>query len=130
MSKGLVKSVSWYLVVAMFIIGIVPRVDAGLSPSEVIVLTKAERLTDIDKIQKAIESKMVGERLEQFGLTQDEIRTRLGNLSDRQLHELALRLDELKVGGGGAEVVIIVLLVAILVVLLLQYTGRKVVVTK
>jgi hypothetical protein len=105
-------------------------VDAGLSPSEVIVLTKAERRTDIDKIQKAIESKMVGERLEQFGLTQDEIRTRLGNLSDRQLHELALRLDELKVGGGGAEVVIIVLLVAILVVLLLQYTGRKVVVTK
>jgi hypothetical protein len=105
-------------------------VDAGLSPSEVIVLTKAERLTDINKIQKAIESKMVRERLEQFGLTQDEIRTRLGSLSDRQLHELALRLDELKVVGNGAEVVIIVLLVAILVVLLLQYTGRKVVVTK
>lgn len=130
MSKGLVKSVSWYLVVAMFVIGIVPRVDAGLSPSEVIALTKAERLTDINKLQKAIESKMVRERLEQFGLTGDEIRTRLGNLSDRQLHEFALRLDELKVGGGGAEVVIIVLLVAILVVLLLQYTGRKVVVTK
>lgn len=130
MSKGLVKSVTWYLVVAMFVIGVVPRVDAGLSPSEVIALTKAERLADIDKIQKAIESKMVRERLEQFGLTQDEIRTRLGSLSDRQLHELALRLDELKVGGGGAEVVIVVLLVAILVVLLLQYTGRKVVVTK
>jgi len=27
------KHVTWYLVIAMFIIGIAPRVDAGLAPS-------------------------------------------------------------------------------------------------
>jgi hypothetical protein len=128
MDKALIRCVSWYLVLAMFIIGIAPRVEAGLSPSEAIALSTAERLEDIAKIQKALESKLVGERLGQLGLTQEEVRVRLGSLSDRQLHEIALRADELMVGGNGAEVLIIVLLVAILVVLILHYTGRKIIV--
>jgi hypothetical protein len=128
MNGRLVKCVSWYLVMAMFVIGIVPRVEAGLAPSEAIALSAAERLADLGKIQKALESKMVGERLGQLGLTQDEVRARLDTLSDRQLHELALRVDELRVGGNGAEVLIVVLLVAVLVVLILHYTGRRVVI--
>ena len=36
MKIGLRKAVTWYLIGAMFIIGITPRVYAGFSPSEVI----------------------------------------------------------------------------------------------
>lgn len=128
MGKALIRWVSWYLVMAMFIISIVPRVEAGLSPSEAIALSTSERLADIATIQKALESKLVGERLGQLGLRQEEVRARLDSLSDRQLHEIAVRADDLMVGGNGAEVLIIVLLVAILVVLILHYTGRKVIV--
>ena len=40
------KWLAWYLVVAMFVIGITPRVYAGFSPSEVIGLSPAERSAD------------------------------------------------------------------------------------
>jgi len=124
------KHVSWYLVIAMFIIGIAPRVDAGLAPSEIIALTQVDRTADLGKIQKVLETRAVSERLAQFGLTQDEIQKRLAQLSDQQIHQTALQLDDLKIGQDALGVIIALLLIAILVVLLLQLTGHKVIVTK
>ncbi len=125
------RHVAWYLVVAMFIIGIAPRVDAGLSPSEVIAIAEVDRTADIEKIQKFLEMKAVGERLAQLGLTQDEVQKRLSQLSDQQIHQIALQLDDLKIGKDDAlGVLIALLIIAILVVLLLQLTGHKVIVTK
>jgi len=125
------KQISWYLVVAMFIIGIAPRVDAGLAPSEIIALSQTDRAADLEKIQKVLELKAVSERLTQLGLAQEEIRNRLDQLSDQQIHQAALQLDDLKVGQGDALGLIIALLViAILVVILLNITGRRVFITK
>jgi len=125
------KQISWYLVVAMFIIGIAPRVDAGLSPSEIIVLSQTDRVADLAKIQKVLELKAVGERLTQLGLAQEEIKNRLDQLSDQQIHQAALQLDDLKVGQSDALGIIIALLViAILLVILLKLTGRRVFITK
>ncbi len=120
------KQVAWYLVFAMFIIGIAPKVDAGLAPSQVIALQQFDRQADLAKIQKVIESKMIRDRLEQYGLTQDEINTRLSQLSDQQIHNFALNLDDLKVGGDGLGIVIALLVIAILVVILLYLTGHRV----
>jgi hypothetical protein len=125
------KHVAWYLVIAMFIIGIAPRVDAGLAPSEIIALTQVDRTADLGKIQKVLETRAISERLAQFGLTQDEIQKRLTQLSDQQIHQTALQLDDLKIGQDDAlGVIIALLLIAILVVLLLQLTGHKVIVTR
>jgi len=123
--------VTWYLVIAMFIIGIAPRVDAGLAPSEIIALTQIDRTADLVKIQKVLEVKAISERLMQFGLTQDEVQKRLIQLSDQQIHQIALQLDDLKIGQDDVLAVIIALLfIAILVVVLLKLTGHKVIVTK
>ncbi len=125
------KYISCYLAIAMFIIGIAPRVDAGFAPSEMIALVQAERAVDLEKIQKVIEVKAISERLKQFGLTQNEIQNRISQLSDQQVHQIALQLDDLKVGQDDALAIIIALLViAILVVVLLKLTGHKVIVTK
>ena len=125
------KEVAWYLVFAMFIIGIAPKVEAGFAPSEAIALAQVDRAVDMDKIQRILETKMIKDRLEKFGFTQEEINNRLSQLSDQQIHQLALQVDNLKVGRGDAFGVIIALLViAILVVILLQLTGHRVVVTK
>jgi hypothetical protein len=35
---GLEKTAGWYLIFAMFLIGIAPKVDAGLAPSELIAM--------------------------------------------------------------------------------------------
>ena len=125
------KYIACYLAIAMFIIGIAPKVDAGIAPSEIITLTEADRTADLGKIQKVLEMKAVTERLAQLGLTQDEIQKKLSQLSDQQIHQFALQLDELKVGGSDALGVIIVLLViVILVIIIIQLTGHKVIVTK
>ncbi|MBI5204454.1 MAG: PA2779 family protein [Nitrospirae bacterium] len=126
----LMRHISWYLIIAMFIIGITPKADAGLAPSAMIAMSQADRPADLEKIQKVIEMKMVSERLEKFGLTQDEIQARLGNLSDQQIHKLALQIDDIKVGGDALGVIIALLVIAVLVVVLLQLTGQRVIVTK
>jgi hypothetical protein len=131
MKIPLMKQISWYLTIVMFIIGIAPRVDAAFAPSEIIGLVQTDRSADLESIQKILEAKAVGERLEQLGFTREEIQSRLAQLSDRQIHQIALQLDNLRVGKDGALGIIIALLViAILVVVLLKLTGHKVIVTK
>lgn len=125
------KEITWYLVFAMFVIGIAPKVEAGFAPSNAIALAQVDRAADMDKIQKILETKMIRDRLEKFGFTQEEINNRLAHLSDQQIHQLALQLDDLKVGKDDALGIIIALLViAILVVILLQLTGHRVIVTR
>ena len=125
------KHISWYLVIAMFIIAIAPRVDAGLAPSEVIQLASVERAADLQKIRQTLEMKAVGERLTQLGLTSAEVQQRLSSLTDQQIHQIALQLDDLKFGQSDALGVIIALLViVILVIVILKLTGHKVLVTK
>ena len=121
------RHVAWYLVVAMFIIGIAPKADAGLSPSELIA-AQFDRAQDNNNIRQVIENKMVSERLSQLGFTQEEVTSRLSQLSDQQLHKLAVNLDEIKTGGDGLGIIIALLVIAILVVLLIQLTGHKVIV--
>ena len=125
----LMKHLSWYLIIAMFIIGIAPKADAGIAPSEIIVMSQVDRTSDLGKIQKVLEMKMVRERLEKLGFAQDEIQSKLSSLSDQQMHNLALQIDEIKVG-GDLGIVIALLVIVILVVLFIQLTGHRVVVTK
>jgi hypothetical protein len=125
------KYISWYLVIALFVISIVPRVEAGLVPSEMIKLTSVEKVADLQKIRQTLEMKAVSERLTQLGLTSAEVQQRLASLSDQQIHQIALQLDDLKIGQSDALGVIIALLViVILVIVIMKLTGHKVIVTK
>jgi hypothetical protein len=126
-----IKYISWYLVVSMFFISIVPRVDAGLVPSKVIQLAAVDRVEDLHKIRQVLEMKAVSARLGELGLTPEEVQQRMVSLSDQQIHQLALQLDELRVGQSDALGVIIALLViVILVIVILKLTGHKVIVTR
>lgn len=128
MNRRFVKCLSWYLVVAMFVIGIAPRIEAGFCPSEIITRSTADRASDLERIQKIIEIKMVKKRFAELGLSSQEIQARLTQLNDHQIHELALKLDEIKVGGGGFEVLVVILLIGILVAVWFMVTGKRVLV--
>jgi hypothetical protein len=54
---------------------------------------------------------------------------RLNQLSDEQLHRLALKLDEMKVGGNG-EVIVSLLVIAVLVLILVYLLGHRIAITK
>ncbi|OGP74335.1 MAG: hypothetical protein A2W09_03470 [Deltaproteobacteria bacterium RBG_16_50_11] len=126
MERSWMRYVACYLVVAMFIIGVTPRVYAGFSPSEAISLLPSDRSSDLDKIRKVLELKMVRERLKEFGFTPDEIEKRLTQLNDEQLHQLALQLDEVKVGGDGWAVLAVIIVIAAIAVLVIYLTGHRV----
>jgi hypothetical protein len=128
MKRKLAKWVTWYMVTAMCLIGITPRLYAGLSPSEVIALSQSDRHSDLQKIQKVLESKMIRERLKQMGFSEEGIQNRLNQLTDNQIHQIASKVDELNVGGDGGTAVIIVLLVLILAALIIYVTGHRVVI--
>ncbi len=131
MARFLSKWIAWYLVVAMFIIGITPRVYAGFSPSEMLTLSPAERAVDLQKVQLFLEMKMVRERLKDFGYTSEEVQSRLSQLNDEQIHQLALKLDDLNVAGDSALGIIIgLLIIVILVIVIIQLLGHKIVIKK
>ena len=131
MRKPLKKGIIWYLAMTVFIIGITPRVYGGFSPSEDTAVSSAGRVSESQKIQKSLEMKMIRERLKALGLSPDEIQGRLNQFSDLQIHELALKIDDLKVGTEEGLVIIVLLLgVLIGVVIFLQATGHEVVVKK
>jgi len=131
MKSSWAKVISCYLVVAMFLLGITPRVYAGFSPSEAVSILNFDRSSNLDKIRKVLEMKMVRERLKNFGFTPNEIEKKLSQLDDQQIHQLALNLDELKVGGDGwAWVVVILVLIAIGVIVYFYVTGHRVIIEK
>jgi hypothetical protein len=128
MKKKLTIWVIWYMVTVMFFFGITPKVEAGFSPSELIGQSQVNRPTDVEKIRNFLEIKMVRERLHAFGFSQEEIQTRINQLTDDQIHQVGLQLDELNVGGDGGEVLLIILLLLILAVAIIYVTDHKIII--
>jgi hypothetical protein len=121
------KCVVCYLVLALFVIGIVPRVEAAFAPSEALNLSVEARVGDIEKIRGALENKLVSQRLLDLGYTSEEVMTRLSQLTDSQIHSFAQKLDDLKVGGdSGLGIIIAVLVIIALVLVILQLSGHRV----
>ena len=128
MKRKLAKWVTWYMVSAMFFIGITPGVYADFSPSELISLSQVDRNSDLLKIQKVLESKMIRERLSQLGFTEEGIQQRLSQFSDEQIHQIAMKIDELKVGGDAGEAVILGFVIVILIVVVIYFLGYRLVI--
>jgi len=122
---SLVRRTALVLVVVMGLFGFLPRVDAGFAPSAD-SWSAVDRQSDMAKVQKLLEDKMVRERLKALGLTEEEISARLDQLSNQEIHALATQLDTVTAGGSTGEVIIVILLVAVLVVLVLQLSGKHI----
>ncbi|HTN43268.1 MAG TPA: PA2779 family protein [Nitrospiria bacterium] len=107
--------------------------SAAFLPSATVVASETggpDRETSLKKIQAVLESKLLVQRLADFGLNQAEILSRLSQLSDQQVHEIATQLDAQQPGGDVLGTVVVLLVIAILVVVLLQLTGHKIIITK
>jgi hypothetical protein len=112
----------------MFVIAIVPRVEAGFVPSNALAPHEDQRAADLGKIKNILETKLVGQRLQDLGFNSDEVKQRLSLLSDQQLHNYAQQLYTLRAGGDGIGAIIGVLIIIILVIVILHLTGHKVIV--
>jgi hypothetical protein len=115
----------------MLIIGIAPRLEAGFAPSEALGLSSTARTSDVATVQAVLENKLVRQRLQDLGFSADEVSARLSQLSDQQIHSIAQKLDDLKVGAdSGLGIIIAVLVIIALVLLIIHLSGHKVIVTR
>ncbi len=79
----------------------------------------AARTTDLARIQTALESKIIQQKLMDYGLSPEETMVRLNSLSDEQIHQLAAHTDAIEAGGDGVGLLVGVVILALLIVLLI-----------
>ncbi len=78
-----------------------------------------DRAADLAKIQKALESKALQQRLMDYGLSPANALAKINGLSDEQIHQLAANIDAFQAGGMSDSNFIIILLLIILIVILI-----------
>ena len=122
------KWITCYLVLAMAVIGVVPPVEASFLSSETMKMTVNDRALDLRSVQGTLETKLVSQRLVDLGFTAEEVRARLAQLSDQQIHQMAQKLNDVRVGQDGG--VFIALLVIAGLAVLIYYLLRHPVVIK
>ncbi len=129
-------SLSLYLSAALIMTGGITAFPAvGLAsfvPSEAALSAPAfDRDAELVRLKTFLERKVVSQRLADWGLGPEAVASRLGSLTDAQIHQTVVQLDSVQPGGdSGLGVIIGLLVIAILVVVLLQLTGHRVVITK
>jgi len=126
--------VVWILVLTTLMTGVFPSEGrAMLAPSSATASESGmdlNRATDLQKIQSVLETKVVQQRLMDYGLNQEEINARLNQLSDAQLHQVATQIDAMIPAGDGLGIVIALLVIAILAIVLVYLLNHRIVVTK
>ena len=120
--------VAMVLVVSVGLISLVPRVEAGFIPSEE-SFSNILRQKDMATVQKALQHKLIKQRLKALGYTEEEIKDRLDQLSDTELHNLASQMDTLTVAGDGLGVIIAILVIVLLVVLIIKLMDKTIVIS-
>ncbi len=103
---------------------------AGLAPSTSSGATTVASARAADRVvaQRALENKMVAQKLHDYGVSPAEAQMKLASMSDQDLHRLASASKGLPSGGDATGAIIGVLVVVILVIVVLKLMNRQVVV--
>ncbi len=125
-AKTLSKVLSLYLIISLFALTLPAPGWAMFIPSDHADNT---RTADLARLQSALESTVIKQRLVDYGLSPQDAAAKLTLLSDEQIHDLASRLDSVQAGGIIGDVIFL-LVVAIIVVVVLEATGHHVIIKR
>lgn len=116
------------LILCLSVMNVAPAA-AGLvaSSSSGTTTMTTERDADMLIAQRALEHKMVAQKLQDYGVAPGDAQARLASMSDQDLHQLASATKGLPSGGDGTGAIIGVLVVVILVIVVLRLMHRDVV---
>ncbi len=106
-----------------------PQGWAMLAPSEMMSGAPSgstSRAADLKTIQATLESKMVRQRLSEFKLTPEQVNQRMTQLTDAQVHQVAMQIRTVNPGGDGGLGILVGLLVIGILVLLFVYLFKRV----
>lgn len=119
------------LVVALYLgaLDVAPAM-AGLAPSSASGVTAIGSTRDADLLvaQRALENKIVAQKLRDYGVSPADARIRLATMSDQDLHTLASASKGLPSGGDGVGTLIGILIIVILVIVILKLMNKEIIV--
>ncbi|MFO7963112.1 MAG: PA2779 family protein [Desulfobacterales bacterium] len=118
--SSLAKNTTFLLIVLMTILGMVPATEASFIPSAA-SHTQSTIDQDLETVTEALENKIVKQRLNDLGYSDQEIQERLDQLTEEEIHQLAVGIDAVN-QGGVFGFVISVLVIVILVIVILRLT--------
>ena len=105
---------------------------AGLVHSRTSAATTSiasSRDADLIVVQRALENRVVAQKLRDYGVSQGDVQLRLASASDHDLHTVATASRGLPSGGDDAVGLLIgVLLIVILVIVILKLMNKEIVV--
>jgi len=103
---------------------------AGLAPSRTSGSTAihASRDAEIVMVQRMLENRVVAQKLQDYGVTQEEASLRVASMSDQDLHTLATASKGLPSGGDDLSVIVTLLIIVLLVIVILKVMNKQVVV--
>ncbi len=94
-----------------------PTAAAAYEPS-------SARGADLKAIQTTLESEIVRERLKELKMTPEQVNARLSQLSDAEIHQVAMNVENLNPGGDAGGVLVSVLVIGVLVLLFVYLLKR------
>jgi uncharacterized protein DUF6627 len=103
---------------------------AGLAPSRTTGQTAIGSARDADLlvVERALEHKLVAQKLRDYGVQPQEVKARLATMSDQDLHTLASASKGLPSGGDGLGALIAVLIIVLLVIVILKLMNKQIIV--
>ncbi len=103
---------------------------AGLAPSQPTGATAIASCRDADMVavQRALENRLVAQKLRDYGVAPQAVQARLASLGDQDLHTLATASKGLPSGGDGTGLIISLLIIAILVIVILKLMNKEIIV--
>src|SRR5919109_3255172 len=119
-----VQLLIWILVLDTFVLGLVPQ-DAAALVAPLTAGDESVRVADLKKVQAVVGSKLVQQRLADFGLTAEEVNARVADLSDADLHQLAMNLDGLMPGGSFGLGFLVAMVIVLLVIVVIYLAGYR-----
>jgi|RhiMetdeSRZDD1v2_1073273.scaffolds.fasta_scaffold104637_3 hypothetical protein len=123
---SLMKRATLSLVVLQILVTAVLPLDnsmAMVAPADDVTTSDSvsgARSADMKTLQSVLENKVVRQRLQDLGFTSEQINSRVNQLSDAQLHQVASQINTLFPGGDDGVIwtIVGVLLIVVLIVIL------------
>lgn len=103
---------------------------AGLAPSRSTDATSIASTRDADMIavERALENRVVAQKLRDYGVPPEQVRARLASMSDEDLHTLASASRGLPSGGDALGVIVTLLVIVILVIVIMKLMHKEIVI--
>ena len=120
---SLVKRATLSLVLLLILVLPLDNSMAMVAPADDVTTSDSvsgARSADMKTLQSVLENKVVRQRLQDLGFTDEQINSRVNQLSDAQLHQVASQINTLFPGGDDGVIwtIVGVLLIVVLIVIL------------